>query len=169
MLRDGAAGTFALGIHRRLETLLIDLDATLNGQLSGELEWKTERIMQAKRVPTRNDLWVPRDDFLELLHALLQGALEAIALDLDRLGDESSPSLQFGVVVAEHRDRNRSAFVQRRDEPYPACVQRRAADEPPENIAATLVGGGDAVGDAESCRTDVVRNDSLGQARRIWA
>ena len=164
----GVARALAPG-HLGAKPLLIDLDASLRCQLTCELERKTEGVVQAKSVRTRDCLSTARLDLFKLFHPLLEGPREAVRLCVDRFSDESLALAQLWIVVTEnlHRAmRSRGELLRHRNVPR---VQARAADESPQDVAATLVGWHDAIRDAERDRAHVVRNDPLRQGRRLSA
>src|SRR5207245_4764366 len=74
----GVARALALPGHLGAKPLLIDLDASLRCQLTCELERKTEGVVQAKNVRTRDCLSTARLDLFKLFHPLLEGPREAV-------------------------------------------------------------------------------------------
>jgi hypothetical protein len=109
-----AARTFTLGCHSHLESRFVDLDATLGGKLSSEFERKPECIVKAKCIVTGHDFRVARSHLLELIHPLVESPLEATDLCLNSACYVGLTRLQFWVLVAEHRHRDRNASTQMR-------------------------------------------------------
>ena len=72
-------------------------------------------------------------------------------------------------MLCEHRHRSLGARRQLGAEADVATVQRRAPDQPAQNVTATFVGWNNAVGDAEGDGANVVRDDSLGKSGWLLA
>src|SRR5438445_15679 len=85
--RQRVARTFLLRRHRRSETFFIDLEIALRRQLSREVDWKAERVVQQEGIGPRDQLRVLGDDSLEPLHALIESALESRGFLVDTDSD----------------------------------------------------------------------------------
>ena len=96
----------SLLFHSGAKAVLVDLDATLRGQLARQLQRKAVRVMEAKRIDARDRLLVLSRDLLELLHALLERLVEPVGLSLYDLGDPLLVLAQLGIVIPEHRHRH---------------------------------------------------------------
>ena len=125
--------------------------------------------MQAKGVWARDDLRAEGRDLLELLHALLERPVEPGGLIVDGVHYHALALRELAVVILEHGYGNARAVRKLCGQADVAPVQRRAADEAPQNVAATFVGRHDAIRDAERHGADVVGDDPLGQRRRLLA
>jgi hypothetical protein len=137
--------------------------------LSRQLERKAEGVVELESFIARNRPFVACGDLLELLHALLDGPLEAIALQLDHVCDRRLSCNKLGVMAAVdlNRQRHRCAHVHAQlDTPR---MHGRATDEAAQHIASPLVGRKHAIGDAERGCANVVRNDPFRKRRRLDA
>src|SRR6266540_3000941 len=161
-----AAGTLSLLGHRGFESLVIDIKAALYRELACQLEREAERVVELERVNAPHGLGVPRRNLLELFHPLLEGAREALGLGVEGAGDEALTVHELRIVIAKHRDCDRRSFAETIRHGDAARMQRCAADEPAEHVAAALVAGRDPVADDEGRRPDMVRNDALREC--VW-
>ena len=116
--------------------------------------------MQEERVLPRDGARGPCDHLVEQLRALLERAPEALLLRARPQQDRVALALELGVrpthdlhdLVGERRHEARCHAD-------PVALQDRPAHDPPQDVAARLVGRHDAVGDEERHRTRVVGED----------
>ena len=155
------AATTLLG-HRRIEARGVDVDAALPGDLLRELEREAERVVQAERDVATQDLRLAqlRDLLVEDREAVAHGLAEVLLLAHHDARDEVTVALELGIGVDHHADR---LIDHRRHHELLAAEQERvahrAADDPPEHVAAVFVRRKDAVVHEDHARPSVLRHD----------
>ena len=167
LVRRGATRPLALQRHLGAEPCLVELQASLASQLAGQLEGKSICVVQPKRIGAGELLAATRCELLELFHPLLQRLGEALALRVDHLDDQRLALLQLSVVVFEHSDRPSRAGGEPFAHADVSAVEGSAPDQTAQHVTASLVGGDDAVCDAERHRANVVGDDVLGKRGRL--
>ena len=80
VLRDRSARAVALSRHRGLESVLVDGEPAILGQLARQLEGKSEGVVELERVLAGEDPLMSPRDLLELLDACFYRPLEPVAL-----------------------------------------------------------------------------------------
>ncbi len=100
------------------------------------------------------------DQALEQLRAALQRAAEALLLVADPAGDRRPLGGQLGIGLGHDLDRALGEAAEPgRLEPERAALLDRPPHDPPQDVAAVLVRGDDAVGDQEGGAARVVGDD----------
>ncbi len=169
-----AAGAAALALvaHQALEALLVDAEPVLGGDLERQLEREAERVVQLEGLVGADALLAAllraRDEVVEQLGALLERAPEPGLLGLQPAVDELALACELGIRRAHQLDH---AVAERRQEAGldadRAALLDRAAHDPPQDVAAVLVGGHHAVGDQEGHRARVVGEDPQRPVARV--
>ncbi len=99
---------------------------------------------------------------LEDRKAALQRLAEACLFELQRLGDQRLGAQQLGIGLAHLAAQRRHQLPhQGLARPEQFGVAHRASHDPPQHIAAALVGGQHAVGDEEGARAQMVGDDPV--------
>ena len=162
MKLTGRPGPFALLRHGLLEAVQVDLQTPLAGNVRGQVDRKSVRVVQAKHGLARNALpfqalHVPFQDG----QAVRQGLGEALFL-LKQGGLNGSLGLrQFRVGIAHLAHQGRYQAVEERlVGAQPGTVTHGATDDASQHIATPLVTGQHAVGNQKRARADVVGNHS---------
>ncbi len=154
-------GARPLAGHGRLEALQVDLDLPLGGELAGQLDREAIGVVELEHLVAGKQVGVAGQQPLELLQALLQGALEALRLLGDLEPDHHPVGHQLRVRLAHHSDHGVDPLRQRRAEAEPAGVDHGSADQPPEHVAAALGARHHAVRDQEGHPPEVVGQQPL--------
>ena len=155
----------ALLLHQLLEALLVDAEALLGRELEREVEREAVGVVEQERL-VGADALLPRllrarDHVVEQPHALLERAVERLLLAAD-------PHLDRVPRARAARDRRAPSARARRSANFgrkrgldadPPALHDRAAHQPPQHVAALLVGGHDAVRDQEAHPARVVGED----------
>lgn len=154
----GSAGALALGLHLALEAVLVDGQLALAGDVIGQVDREAIGVVQLEHHVAGNHAALQFGEVLfEDLQALLQGLGELLFLGLQHALDVRLLLLQLGEGIAHLGDQRCDDLV---EEGAPGAqlvaVAAGAADDPPQDVAATLVGRQYAVGDQEAAGTDVV-------------
>ncbi len=165
-MRGGGAdaGTLALLLHQLLEAAVVDREALLGEQLLGQVVGEAVGVVQLEGIgrvdPGGARLARLGDEALEQLAAALQRAAEALLLVADPAGDRLPLRGQLRVGAGHDLDRalGEAAKPGRLEAKGPALLDCPAHD-PPQDVAAVLVGGDDPVGDQEGGATRVVGDD----------
>src|SRR4029077_20032435 len=91
------ARTFALRLHRRFETAHVDLEPALARDVRREIDWKSIRVIEAKRIRARNPLRRFLRDLFEHFHALLERLAETLLLGAQCLLDRRTLRNELGI------------------------------------------------------------------------
>ncbi len=162
----GGPGSATLFSHGPLERVAVDRDPGLRRDLDGEVDREAEGVMQLERVVAPNDAARPRRDhqLRQALAAGLEGACELLLLRRHRVEDPVASAGQHWVGAAHqlHDDRARLAQEGAGDAHQPG-VPHRAPDDPPQDIAGSLVRRLDALSDHEGHGARVVRDDLVAE------
>src|SRR6266545_4124416 len=154
-------GAAPLLLHQLAEALAVDLEARVGGDLDGQLEGEPVGVVELEGGVARQGVLAalagPGDHRLEQRRALPQGARERLLLAGDHLLDQRALGDQLGPDVAERvdhaaRDRGHHRVL----DAEPPAVVDGAPQQPPQHVAAALVGGQHAVGDQEAGRAGVL-------------
>ena len=161
---SGLSGADALLVHQAGELLLVDGDVLLGEDLAGQVDRETKGVIETEGVLAGELSALAAegsDHLLQLLHALVDGLLEALLLGLDDLDDVVLILAQLRISALVFIDDGAGHLIQESalDAEQPA-VAGSAAQQPSQDIAAALVGGQDAVADHEGGGADVVGNDA---------
>ena len=160
----GIAGADALRVHEPLEARLVDPQPLLGGQLEREVEREAVRVVQLEGLVGADALGAPlagaRDVLVEDPRALLDRPPERLLLGrephVDRLG--VLEELRVGAAhQLAHAAGERGQEAGRDADPPP--LDDRPAHDPPQHVAAILVGRHDAVGEQERHPARVVGED----------
>ena len=190
-LRALAAAFLLLG-HRGDEARAIDANAVLRGHIHGEIHREPVRVVQAerdfageRRRILGQALGPPADDPLRLLAGDLRpGQRREGHLELARAGFEGPVELRFflandledllallgqvrvGVLhdVDHHARRHVYEGLAAAEEP---AVPDRSPKDAPQDVAAALVGGRDAVRHEEGHRARMVGDDLVAEPLRL--
>ena len=138
-LLDGASRPLTLGRHRRLEALIVDLNAAFIRKLTGELELEAERVVQLERLIARDAFRVLRDHALELVDALLESSAEAPDFVRHRALNLGHAPLHLWICVM-HDGADLDHHVGKRPvESDTSSVDGRPANQATQHIPTTLV------------------------------
>ncbi len=166
------AGPLALLLHQLLEAGVVDRQALVSQQLLRQVVGEAIGVVQFEGVGgvDPGGLRFARlgDQPLQQLGAALQGAAEALLLVVDPAGDRLPPGDQLRVGLPHQLDRQlREAGQPRRLQAQRATLLDRPAHDPPQDVAAVLVGGDDAVGEQEGGPARVVGDDPHCPRHRV--
>ena len=157
-------GPLALLVHQVAEADLVDLQPLLGRHLQGQVDREAVGVVQGERpVPTEHVatglLHLLRRE-VEDLRAGLEGLAERVLLGVGDLRDPVPVTEQLAVglshLVPADRQEVRQHAVLGAEQPHRA---HRAAQQPAQHVAATLVAGRHAVGDQHHRAADVVGDD----------
>ena len=161
---DGGARALALLLHQLRVATLVDRHAALERELPCQLDREPVRVVQLERCVATERRAARK--LVEDRHPARQRPLELLLLGLHDALDVGRVRLQLGEGVAHLLDddiRQAPELV----EPDRLRLLNRAADHPPEDIAAALVRGLDAVGDEKRHATSVVGQYPVGLRRLL--
>ncbi len=152
---DGGALAAAADL---LEGVDIDALAALGGDLGLHLERYAEGLVEVEGALAGQLRAGGVQFLLETRQAVVEGLGEALLLGADLRGDGGLAGLQLGVGGAEAVDDGGHELVEERlvEAQRQAAEAGGAAEDLAQDVAASLVGGEDAVGDGEGQRADVV-------------
>ena len=166
----GRLGPPALLGHLRLEAGEVDGDATLGGDLLGQLEREAVRVVESERGrsgqrPTRRTRWSSAELALEDREAVAQRVAEVLLLLAEHADDEVALAGDVGIGVAHHVDRDVGELGEHElVGAEQVGVAHGAADDAAQHVAARLVGREHAVGDEHRRRAGVLGEDADGEA-----
>jgi hypothetical protein len=140
-------------LHEPLEPVLVDRVPTLARELLGQLDREAVRRRERECILGR-DVSLGRD-LVEELHSARKRLREPLLLGAERLADRLPVRLELRIPLAHLLDDDIGEAPQV-FEPDLAGLLDGAADDAPEDVAAALVRGHDAVGDEAGHPTPVV-------------
>jgi hypothetical protein len=166
-------GSFALLLHQRLEAGVVHRQSLFGEQLPREVIREAVGVVQLEGVlgvDPRGALLIGLGDQLrEQFRSPIEGAPEALLLVPDPAQDGLALGLQVWIDPRQQRDRLVGKAVQvGRLQPEDPPLLDRPAHDPPQDVAAFLVRGDDAVGDQVDHPPRVVGEDPH-RARRLAA
>ena len=162
LLRPGVRlGPLALLLHQGLEALGVHLQALLGGHLDGQIDREAVRVVQLERLRALELVGTAglglADGDVEDARPGRQSPAERLLLGVRDLADPAEVGLQLGVRLLHLLQADRQQLDQARvlvaEQAHRAD---RAAEQPPQHVAALLVARGDAVADQHQCAADVV-------------
>ena len=161
------AGALTLLGHFHMEGCFVHAHASLGGDLAGQVEGEAEGIVQLEHLSAGQNLLV---DVLEAAHHTVQdvqtgvdGATKAQLLGADDLLDVAFMLAQLGVTGLAGLDDGIDQLGQEGAvDAQHTTVAGGAAQQAAHNVAATLVGGQNAVGCHKHGGADVVGDDADG-------
>ena len=168
------AGTFLLRFHQRAETVHVDLQVLVDSDLLGEIDRKTERVVQQEHVLAGNNipsgLSYLRNNRLQAVHPFIERPEEAVLFGEYESLDHLGAFRDLRERLTHRLDHRVDQQVQeRRVEPEDFPVTRRAAEYLPNHIPAAFVGRHHTVGERECQRADMIgdhpKRHPLGYAR----
>ena len=163
--RAALAGGLAMPRHQPRVLLVVETEAALAPELLGELDGKAVRRLQIEDVLCR-ELALCRH-FLEDRHPALERLAEALLLGREHAVDLVPVLDELGIRLSHLLDHDvGQARQERRLHPDPQAVLRRAPDDAPQDVAATLVRRRDALGDDERHPPAVVGEHAM-RLRRV--
>ena len=136
---------------------MIERHAAAAQDVLGEVEREAERVVETEgRLARQALLPTPAGDgelFFEQREALRERLEEAAFLALDAVDDVGAALGQLGVGAAHRVDRGVGDLEQKRAlDPQQHAMPRRAAQDPPQHVAAPVVRRQHAVADQEGHR-----------------
>ncbi len=145
----------------RAEAVLVDVQALLGRHLEGQVDREPVGVVQLERRVARQPPLAAAagllDRDVEDLRARTQGLAERLLLGVGDLADPVEGALELGVGLRQPGLGDRHQHRQRRlvDAEQPHRVDR-AAQQPPQHVAAALVARRDPVGDQHHAAAHVV-------------
>ncbi len=168
--RAGRPRAVALGFHRRLVRLAVDRQASLLGQVLGEVERHTERVVEAEDLVAghglRSGCRHAVEQVFELGQARGEHGVEPFLLGADGADDRVTVARQFRIGGAHLADDRVDQVEQHRlGEPELLAVPHRPPHDLAQHVAAPLVRRHHAVGDEEGHRAQVIGDDAHRDVR----
>jgi len=162
-------GPLPLLLHGALEPLEVGLEAALAGQQGGQVGRESVGVVEEEDLVPRDPpgARVPFRRLLEAGQALGEGGAEALLFELQRHPHRRRRVAELGVGVPHHlHDEARQLGQEGTVEAEPVPLHRRAPQDPPDHVAATLVAREDPLGEREGEAADVVGDDVHGRTVR---
>ena len=158
-------GALALFGHLGMERLFVHFDPGLGGDLFGQVERKTEGIVELEHLGAGKDLLFRAleilDHAVEDVEARVDRAGETFFFGADDLLDVGFVLAQFGVARLAGGDNRIDQFGQERAaDAEHAAMAGRTAQQAAQHIAAPFVGRQNAIRHHEDGGTDVVGDDA---------
>ena len=153
--------------HGLLKALLIDAEALLLQNLSGEVDGEAVGIIELEgRLAAENLLALCIHLIFHIgqdLQTLIDGAVELVLLAGKHAEDHGLLLIQLRIAVLAELNHGRSQVCHELALDVDlSSVTGSSSKKSSEDIASSLVGGHNAVGDHEGAGLDVVRNDAEG-------
>ncbi len=144
----------------------------LGDELQREVDREPVGVVQQEGVlggdPLRAGLPRPRDQLVQSLESLLERAAEAFLLGLEPLAHDVALGVQLGVLAAHQLGHDVGVAGQEAGRELEcAAMLDGAAHDPPQHVAAILIGRDDAVGDQEGHRAAVIGEQTKRAIGRV--
>ena len=162
----------ALPLHQRLKARLVDTEVMLGDDLQGHVDRESVGVVQQEGVGAGDALGAgvagALDQLVEPAQTQFQRAAEAVLLGGQPAVHELALRGELGVATAHQLDHPVGVAGQKaRLKADLAAVLDGAADDAPQDVAAVLVGGDDAIGDQEGGRAGVIGQDPQRLVDRV--
>jgi len=168
----GCTGALLLLVKCRLETIQVDGEALLSCDVLRQVEREPVGVIETKCVLAGNTAFTAGlhcfDQFIQQREAVDQRRTEATFFLLNIGQNELAPPDQL-IVVRAHELDNRLGHLGEEwlCETQQAAMPRSAAQNQPQDVAATFVCRKYSITDQESDRATVVGNDAVGYAATL--
>src|SRR5215510_7363263 len=155
----------APGLKFRLKIVPVQVDPRFESHLRGQIDRETKRIVELKRLGSRNAprvvLPVLRDEEVQLAHALVQRVQEALLLAQQHFADVLALRLQLWIgATHDALHRIHQAIQEGLLEPEHLAMASRPPNDAPQYIATPSVLGAHAVAQQKDASPHMVRNDA---------
>ena len=156
-----------LSEHKALEGLLVDIEVALSRDLAGEVDRESKGIVKLEYLFARDNVSIlcerTADEVGEDGETCVDSCIEAILFHRNYLEDVISLLVKLGVSALALLDRggyglDEEGMVDAEE----LTVAASAADNSTKNVAASLVGGDNAVGDHKHSASGVVGDNADG-------
>ena len=167
----GGARLLALALHGGVEAFGIDGDAARLERVLGEVEWKPVGVVERKGGFAGKLGAAPQilASLLEQREPALKRLAKPRLFELERFGDQRFGAGKLGIGLAHlAHERGNEAPHQRVLRAEELRMAHGAAHDAAEHVAAALVRRQHPVGDQERRRAQVIGDDAVGYAARIF-
>ena len=160
-------GAAPLLLHRGVETCLVDGESALARDVGGQVDWKTESVVEPEDGVAIDHLRAAQfaHGTLEQHHAVGEGLRKALLLLLQHALGQGAPARELRIRRAHLLLEHRHQLVEERLlDAELVAVTDGAANDPAQHIATPVVGGQHAVDNEERAGADVI-GDHAQRAR----